>query len=66
MQYPESIMADVRQNLSLEPDDTSKDTEIEAMTHNQILDKVATWNGLIGYGTTIRSWVKAIYGIELN
>ena len=64
--YSESIMSYVRQNLYLKPDDASRDTEINSMSKDEILDRVCNWNGLIHYGSTIKSWVEDIYKIELK
>lgn len=63
--YSKEIMVAVRQNLGLEEDDESKDAEIMEMDKDEILDKVATWNGLLGYGNTIKTWVEDIYNVAL-
>lgn len=64
--YFDSIMEDVRQNLGLESDDTSRDDEINEMTRSEVLDRVCTWHGLIGYADTIREWIEDIWGIDLD
>lgn len=64
--YFDCIMEDVRQNLGLEPDDTSKDDEINEMSRDEILDRVCEWHGLIHYGDTIREWIENIWGIDLD
>jgi hypothetical protein len=66
MSYPENILRIVRQNLDLEPTDTIKDDDINAMSQPEILNCVCEWEGLIGYGRTIRDWIKDIYGINLD
>ena len=66
MKYPENIMRMVRGNLELELDDTSRDEEIEAMSKQEVFDRVCNWDGLIGYSTTIKSWINQIYGINLD
>ena len=66
MTYPENILGLVRQNLDLEPTDTSMDEEINAMSRNEVLDRVCEWEGLIGYGEIIREWIKDIYGVDLD
>lgn len=66
MTYSENILRIVRQNLNLEPTDTSKDDEINAMSQSKILDCVCEWEGLIGYSRVIRGWIKDIYGINLD
>ena len=64
--YSEEIMEAVRQNLGLEEDDTSMDDRIVKMSRGEVLNRVATWNNLIGYGDTIRNWVENIYGVLLE
>lgn len=66
MAYPENILRLVRQNLDLESTDTSMDEEINAMSRNEVLDRVCEWEGLIGYGRVIREWIKDIYGVNLD
>lgn len=66
MTYPENILRLVRQNLDLEPTDTSMDEEINAMSRNEIFNRVCEWEGLIGYGRVICEWIKDIYGIDLD
>lgn len=63
--YDTNIMGALRQNLGLKADDVSKDQLINTMSKDEVLDRVATWNGLLGYGYTIKSWVERIYGIML-
>ena len=66
MKYSENIMRKVRGNLNLELDDTSRDGEIEAMSKQEVFSRVCDWKGLIDYDSTIKSWIKQIYGIDLN
>lgn len=66
MKYPENIMRMVRGNHDLELDDTSRDGEIEVMSKQEVFDRVCNWDGLIGYSTTIKSWINQIYGINLD
>lgn len=66
MKYPENIMRMVRGNLDLELDDTSRDGEIEAMSKQEVFDRVCNWDGLIGYSRTIKDWINQIYGINLD
>ena len=66
MKYPENIMRMVRGNLDLEFDDTSRDGEIEAMSKQEVLNRVCNWDGLIDYGDTIIKWINQIYGIDLR
>ena len=66
MIYPENILRLVRQNLDIEPTDTSMDEEINNMSRNEVLNRVCEWEGLIGYGRVIREWIKDIYGVDLD
>ena len=66
MKYSENIMRKVRGNLNLELDDTSRDGEIETMSKQEVFSRVCDWEGLINYDSTIKSWIKQIYGIDLN
>ena len=66
MIYPDFIMRDLRQNLDCETDDESQDERIDNMSHNEALDRICNWNGLINYGEAIRAWVQAIYGVVLK
>ena len=60
------IMAAVRQNLGLEADDTSMDERINAMTRQEVLNRVCEWEGLIDYGETILDWIEDIWGVDLD
>ncbi len=64
--YPDYIMQKVRQRLNLEECDTSKDEEINNMSHGTVLDHVMEWEGIIGYRYTIHDWIKDIYDVDLS
>lgn len=64
--YPDAIMEAVRQNLGLEKNDTSMDDTIMKMSKDEVLDRVGTWNNLIGFGPSVRSWVEGIWGVDLD
>ena len=64
--YPVYIMEKVRQHLGLEHYDTSRDAEINEMSHSAVLDHALEWEGIIGYGGTIRGWIETIYGVKLE
>lgn len=65
--YPLYIMRNVRQKLGLDnPDDTSKDQEINEMSHIAVFTYCLEWEGMIGYSHQIVNWVEAIYGVELR
>lgn len=63
--YPEEIMRNIRQNLGLEADDTSKDDYIMQMDKEDALDRCLTWEGICGYGSLVLSMVNGIYGTDL-
>ena len=60
------IIRDVRENLGIEPDDTSKDDIINRMSLNEIFDRWCEWNGLINYGKRLRNVIGNIYGMEIE
>ncbi len=64
--YPENIMECVRQRWGLEKYDDSKDEEINELSPDEILEHVCNWNGLIGYTSTIKSWIGDIYNMKLG
>lgn len=64
--YPDNIMAKVRQKLGLEEYDTSKDEEINNMSHDEVFRKCLEWEGIIGFEYNIKNWVQVIYGVELT
>ena len=43
------IIQDIRQALGLEPDDRSRDKEINKMTAKKQFELYCIWNGLIGW-----------------
>lgn len=64
--YPEYIICYVRQRLGLQPDDTSEDDAINAMSESEVFAHVCDWNGLLGYGDTIMIWIKDIFRVDLK
>lgn len=66
MKYPENVIKTVRKSLDLEPDDTSRDGEIDLMTNREIFEAICNYEGLIGYADTIIDWINQIYGLDLN
>ena len=50
----------------LNPNDTSEDDAINAMAESEIFSRVCDWNGLLGYGDTIRVWIKDVFGKDLK
>ncbi len=64
--YNTLIMDKVRQHLGLEPGDSSRDTEINDMSRDMVFDHCLEWEGLIGYGYQVRSWIEDIYGVNVS
>lgn len=48
--YSDRIMKNVRQNLGLEEDDTSRDDYIMSLSPEDVFDRYCNWEGLINYG----------------
>ncbi|WP_461199308.1 hypothetical protein [Enterococcus sp. N249-2] len=59
-------MKTLRKRAGLNEADKTHDHELNAMSNADVLNDVATWNGLLGYGDTIIRWIEDIYGIELQ
>lgn len=64
--YPEWLLKNIRQNLGLEPDDTSQDDEINAMSKQEVFERYLTWQGIIGYSDRIISVIETIYNVDLD
>lgn len=63
--YPEYIMQNVRQNLGLESDDTSMDSEINNMSKREVFARCLEWEGIIGYEYKILSLINEIFCVDL-
>lgn len=64
--YPTYIMEKVRQRLDLESWDTSRDDEINSMSHKAVFEHCLIWEGIIGYDYMITEMIKDIYGVTLT
>lgn len=65
--YSESIMKSLRQRQGLDAMDTSADQELITKSKNEVFSEVCIWDGLLGgYDSVIKSWIKDIYGVDLN
>lgn len=64
--YASTIMEALRQVRDLEPDDISEDKDILSMSRSEVLTQVLQWEGLIGYESKIITWIRQIYGIDLD
>ena len=63
--YSERVMRNVRENMGLEPDDTSKDKYIESLGRHEVLDRFLTLEGIIGYTNKIEDAIIDIYHVYL-
>ena len=66
MKYNEYIMRNVRGNLDLEIDDTSKDDLIMEMSKKEVLERYFIWEGICGYTDIILDLIYDIYGVDLS
>lgn len=64
--YPEYIMRNIRQNLGLEANDTSRDDYIMKMSKERVFKAYLEWEGIIGYTNEILSTISEIYGTNLS
>lgn len=62
----EYLLRTLRAWLGYAENDNSHDDEIAVMTKNEQFAAVLSYEGIIGYGTTIRGWIKDIYGVDLD
>lgn len=60
------IIMCVRENLGVDPEDTSKDDKISMMSHNEIFDMWCEWNGFINCSEWFKRVVGNIYGINIE
>lgn len=65
-QYEEYIMRNVRENLGLEPDDTTEDEAIMEMSKKEVLERYFVWQGIIGYENDIINSVQDIFEVDLG
>jgi hypothetical protein len=64
--YSDNVMQAIRQNLELDPEDNSRDSEIFKMPRLEVLEKCLNWEGIVGYSGQIISYIEDIYGITLE
>lgn len=60
------IINDVREYLGVEPNDTSKDEEINRMSPNEIFSNWCEWNGYINGSGTFKRVIGCIYEIDIE
>lgn len=66
MKYPEYIMKKLRLSRWLDEDDNSMDSYFDTMSEDKVFDEVLQWEGLLGWGSTIRGYILSIYGVDLE
>ena len=59
--YSYGVMRNVRRSLDLEPNDTSRDMEINEMDRIEVLDRWLQWEGILGYTNRIKYVVDNIF-----
>lgn len=64
--FPENIMKRCRERLGLEPDDTSRDEEINHYSAREAFEECCNWEGLIGWSETLIDWIECCFEIDLN
>lgn len=64
--YSDYTMECVRQNLGLEENDKSMDTEIEEMNKIEVLERYLQWNNLVGFADEIVEVINDIYNLSLE
>ena len=66
MAYPEYILKYLRLRSGMDENDHSFDKRFNAMNSDTVFEEVLRWQGIIGWGTQIRSWIEGIYGVDLD
>jgi len=65
-EYPEYILRTLRQREGLEETDTSMDDKFNNYSPNKVFKEILEWEGIIGWDNIIKSWIRDIYGVDLN
>lgn len=60
------IIRDIRENLGIDPNDISKDDEINRMSLGEIFNRWCEWNGLINWSGKLKNVIEDIYGIDIE
>lgn len=64
--YPDHVMRILRERFDLDPDDISRDDEIDDMTASEVFESVLEWEGFGSYTDKIYLWIESIFGIDLQ
>ena len=63
---PENTLKVLRMSKDLDEFDTTEDKEFHLYSKSEIFESLLEWEGIIGYMTTLGSWIKDIYNIDLD
>lgn len=66
VKYPREIIEDVKSYKETNDGSIFDDADVEALSRDEVFKCVVEWDGLIGYLSKIKSWIRDIYGIDLN
>lgn len=66
MKYDEYIVNFLRQRFGLEETDGSLDNKINEMSREEVFNEICNWNGLYGWGSIVKGWIRDIYGIDVD
>lgn len=64
--YPEHILAALREWHDMERDDTSRDEEFQQESPEDVFGIIMHYEGIVGYTNTILGWVAEIFKVQLN
>lgn len=57
---PDDIFSDLCHNLGIDPGEDLAGRRIAKMPPEEVLERVLTWHGIIGYGEKVMRWVHVI------
>lgn len=66
IKYPKDIVEDVKMYKETNDGSVFNDSDVEALSRDEVFKCVIEWDGLIGYLSKIKNWIRDIYGIDLN
>lgn len=64
--YPEHIMATIREWNGMERDDTSRDEEFQQESPETVFGIIAEYEGIVGYTNTVLGWIAEIFKVKLS
>lgn len=63
--YPEHVLKILRKQEGLEPEDESRDAYFNSLSPDDVFGMVLTWEGIVGYKTSIKGFIRSIYSVTL-